>query len=540
MQSCGVGALRGGRAVYNCRGDEAALIPTLDKLKALTLLRSGDLAEVPFANLVLALAVHNQSAVLEMKRTPLEKRVLFDEGSPVDCLSNVATETLGRYMVSLGKLSETEYHTVLNASVAKGVPFEDLLVEYDIVSPSDLYRLLQQNLARKLLDGFTWSSGTFRISHDVPPVESPLRVKTSQLLVTGIARFASQSDVDEALAALAGKRLALNPEPLFPLSEIRLNQEQIELTRSLATPRTTAELLAAAGDSRDEVNRLLYPLLLLRIAVAEDELPAVKAKPAPPKVEVMVAPVTEEIEMPDLETLPPERVASEPLVVTTRDEVMRVYLSFKRRDPFELFDIPETSTLSVVNAAWESFARKFAPWHFAPDSPESLQEKVQEIFLAGSRAYAELADTDRRNALIARRTAAREKPKVEAAPAEREASPAPAPVLLDPEAQHRLGRQLSEAGRHREALSHFQFAAECDAQNGIYQAEVIYARFQLMVTTATQALAALKEVMRIDPKCGLAWFYAGKVHATLGNKMEADAYIDRGKNMMNLAKRGRR
>ncbi|MBI2212323.1 MAG: J domain-containing protein [Acidobacteria bacterium] len=522
------------------------MIPTLEKLKAIAALRTGDIAEVPFAHLVLALAVNGHSAVLEMKRTPLEKQIVFDDGAPVDCVSNVATETLGRFMISLGKLTESEYHTVLNASIAKDVPFEELLVEHEIVSPTDLYKLLQQNLARKLLDGFSWASGTFRISHDLPQVGSPLRVRPAQLLVTGIARFASQRDVDESVSSMGEKKLALNPAPLFPLEEIRLTEEQHALTRALSTAKSVAELGASVASEAEELNRLLYPLLLLRIAIPEDELPAAAQEPAVlPKMELEASVATEELAVPFLKQVVPSKVELEEVVATSRDDLMRVYLSFRRRDPFDLFDLQENATLSVINAAWESFARKFAPWTFASDTTEALQEKAQEIFYAGARAYAELADAERRAMLIEKRRAAREKPKpITSASATPVPAAAPssvsAPVLLDPEAQHRLGRQLAEAGRHREALSHFQFAAECDAQNGVYQAEVIYSRFQLMATTATQALGALKEVMRIDPKCGLAWFYAGKVHQTLGNTMEAEAYLDRGKNMMTLAKRGRR
>ncbi|MFA6955634.1 MAG: DUF4388 domain-containing protein [Thermoanaerobaculia bacterium] len=521
------------------------MIPTLDKLKAIALLRTGEIADVPFEQLVLALAINRASAVLELKRTPLEKQIVFDEGAPVECMSNVATETLGRYMVSLGRLTESEYHAVLNASIGKDVPFEELLVEHALVNPTDLYKFLQQNLARKLLDVFSWTSGTFRISHDPPPVESPLRVKPSQLIVTGISRFASKRDVDDAVEGFLGKKLALNPEPLFPLAEIKLNAAQIELMRALSTSKTLAELLSSKGGATEELNRLVYPLLLLRIAVPEEELPAARVKapqPEPePHLQMQVSGVTEELAVPFLKQIVPAQGAQEQSAATSRDDLMRVYLSFRRRDPFDLFELQETSTVGAINAVWESFARKFAPWQFQVDSSESLQEKAQEIFFAGSRAYAELADSDRRNALIGKRRVARETPKpAPPSPTAIDSTTQSGPVLLDPEAQHRLGRQLSEAGRHREALSHFQFAAECDAQNGIYQSEVIYSRFQLMATTATQALAALKEVMRIDPKCGLAWYYAGKIHETLGHKMEAEAYIDRGKNMMNLAKRGRR
>ncbi len=519
------------------------MIPTRDKLKDIATMRSGTLSEVPYAHLVLALAVERQSAVLEMKRTPLEKQIVFDEGAPVECLSNVATETLGRFMVSLEKLSETDYHSILNASIGRGVPFEDVLAERSIVNPTELYRLLQQNLARKLLDGFSWSAGTFRISHDVPPVESPLRVKASQLLVTGIAKFASQSDVDEAISSLGTKRLTLNTQPFFPLDEVRLTNEQQALTRELAAGMTSEALLRASAHPAEEFNRLLYPLLLLRMVVPEDELP--KTVVAPPA------------SLPAIAGEPPKSVFAVPFLIaepgaafedesapapaeetTSHDDLIRVYISFRRKDAFDLFELGEDASAEEIGRAWLAFAKRFAPWRFDAAAPDALREKAQDLFLAGSRAYAELADLGRRGALAAKRRAAREAPEpVEAA---KPAALAAAPALLDPEAQHRLGRQLAEAGRHREALSHFQFAAECDAQNGVYQSEVIFCKFQLMATTASQALSALKEVMRIDPKCGLAWFYAGKVHAALGNTMEADAYIDRGRNMMNLAKRGRR
>jgi len=107
---------------------------------------------VPFEQLVLALAVNRASAVLEMKRTPLEKQIVFDEGAPVECISNVATETLGRYMVSLGRLTESEYHAVPNASIGQEVPFEELLVEHSLVNPTDLHKLPQPNPARQLPD----------------------------------------------------------------------------------------------------------------------------------------------------------------------------------------------------------------------------------------------------------------------------------------------------------------------------------------------------------------------------------------------------
>jgi tetratricopeptide (TPR) repeat protein len=97
---------------------------------------------------------------------------------------------------------------------------------------------------------------------------------------------------------------------------------------------------------------------------------------------------------------------------------------------------------------------------------------------------------------------------------------------------YKQGRAAAAAGKLREALGSFEMAAECDAQNGTYAAEVAYCRFQLLISPAAATLKSLKNAIRIDPRCGVAYLYLGKIQETLGNHVEAEAYLGRASMLM--------
>lgn len=508
--------------------EEILQTPTRETLAEIIRRRSGSLADSPYPLLLLALAVHRRTAVLELRRTPLQKEIVFDDGMPVDCRSNVVTESLGRFLVSLGKLTEEQARSTLSLAVMRGVPHEEILTEHGIIPASDVYRYLQQNLARKLLDPFTWHEGTFRISYDVPMVTSPLKVRVPQLILTGISKLATQSEIESGIAPIAGHAMVLHPEPLLPLADLRTTPEQTRLLELLTQPRRLEDL-AKADVSLEDVHRFAYALMLLGAIARPDQLPLTEAEPTlvTPKVQMAAGPALE-LE-PEKEVRRRERRARQiSEAEKNREALMQMFLSYRRKDPFELLDVDEETPLPAIIWTYIGFAEKYAPWNFEDTPGETIRDKAQEVFLAGARAYAELADPDRRKGLIERRKLQRELPK-------RRTTADRVPLkadLLDPEIQYQKGRELFDAGKPREALSYFEFAADCDSLNGTYAAELAYCRFFLLISPAQKALDALKQVMRVDPNCGLAYLYAGKIHATLGNRVEAEGYLARASKML--------
>ena len=493
------------------------LIPNPDQLQAIAKLRHGDLAEIPFAVVLHALSIGERSVVLEIERKPMKKDIVLEKGVPVDCRSNLWHETLGRFMVSRGLLSEDDFQRCTNKSISLGLPFGETMILEGLITASELYKILQQNLAKKLLDGFTWRSGTFKVHAEAPKVSSPLKVRTPQLVVTGISKFALDEEVNAAVGPLVGKRLLVHPAPPYTLKEIYLTDQQRQLTRLLAGGKRIDELAAETTIPFDQIMRLLYSLAILGIVVPEEWLPA----------EALLTAAAGELEEPEAPAAAAPPAAADP--ARRQDEVLEAYLKHRKQDAFELLGLEESTTLEAIRERFLELSRRFAPWSFETAELAGLREKAEDLFVAGGMAFGELCDVERRNALIQRRANLR---------AQREKTPdadrfAIKSDLLDSERQFKKGKALMNAGRYREALVQLQFAYDCDPQNSIYRTELAYCKFlELPTAEAASSLTELKETTRIDPKFGLAVYYAGEIHRETGELDEAEEHLQRAIKMM--------
>jgi tetratricopeptide (TPR) repeat protein len=498
------------------------VIPTREQLDRIAAAGTGSIKEIPFAVLLIALSARERSGVVELSRGPIQKRVVLESGTPVECLTNLAHETLGRFMVATGKLSEKDFTECLSQSLAQGRLMGEVLIERELVGAQDLYRILQQNLARKLLDLFTWREGDYRVLPPSGRVDSPLNVRVQQLLVTGIAKFALQEEVDAAVAGLVGKSLVLNPAPLFPLEAIRLPAAQRKLVDSLGAGKRIDELAQGSGLAYEELTRLLYALSVIDVVTTADRVPAATRAPAaapPPPASPRPAPAEAAASVVQAPGDPKE-------VQRVRDEIMRAYLSFRKADAFEFFSLPESATSAVARDRYLELSRRFAPWQFLSPELADLTDKARELFLAAAQAYATLADEDGREALLRKRreaVSARAKPRTLDEAYQK---------LLDPALQYEKGLQLAQAGNLKEALRYFEFASDCDPQNGVYRAEFAYARFSYAPLLSETCLRDLREAMRIDPACGLAALYAGLILRDTGKVKESEPLLKRAAQLM--------
>jgi tetratricopeptide (TPR) repeat protein len=490
-------------------------------------LREGNLKDVPFSVLLVALAAYERSAVIDLERHQMQKRVVLENGVPVDCRSNLVHETLSRFLASTGKLSEGEGTALFQESVTRGVQFGQLLIEKGRLSPVELFRALQQNVAKKLLDLFTWREGAFRIGTDLPSVAAPLKVRVPQLVIMGITKFAAQDEVNAAVVRLVGAGLALHPMPPFPLEDIRLGPRQVPLLLGLREGKRMDELVMGGGLQADEVTRLVYALALLGLAVRADSLPADAKPPALPESLLATAapvPAPQEGAEADQAKADKERLDN---------EVMQAYLSFRGQDAFDLLEAGEDTPLPVIQQKYLAYAERFRPARFEERGLAATAEKARELFLAGAAAYGELSDLERRRMLIGRRRTLRE-----------EAARRPPPDftiktdLLDPEVQFKKGVALFAEGRFKEAITQLEFAADCDPGNGVYRSELAYSRYRLAPDFAgPQSIKELVEAQRIDPGCGLASLYAGQILAALGRPDDAEKQLRRAMKLMHPDRR---
>jgi len=220
----------------------------------------------------------------------------------------------------------------------------------------------------------------------------------------------------------------------------------------------------------------------------------------------------------------PQRISDE-----ERDAVMETYLEYRKQDAFDLLGIEETASATEIEDRFLEYARRFSPWRFEGQGSVDLPEKAQDIFLAGCRAFGELCDADRRNDLIRRRRKLHE---------ERAAQPASdrfviKSELLDPEVQFKKGKALMEAARYREARQQLEFAFNCDPQNSDYRAHLAHCRFlEHGLSEARRSLTELREVLRIDPECGLAYYFTGLIEGAVGEVEAAESDLQRAIKLM--------
>lgn len=494
------------------------MIPTSNQLEHIAHQREGNLRETPFAVVLHALAVHRRTVVLEIERKPLSKSIILEDGVPVDCRSNLLHETLGRFMVARGDLSEDQYQSCLKRSIAEERQLGEVLIEDGRLDATELYKVLQLNLAKKLLDVFSWRDGSYRLVYDVPSVDSPLKVKAPQLVVMGISKFARLEEVNQAVGPLVGQKLFLHPEPPFPLGEIRLAPKQQQLVSLLAQGKRMDELAAETTIPFDEITRLLYSLAVIGIVAPEDRMPKLPPKPvrtpppapapAPPPAPA-AAPVRPSVDTAELER--------------RRNALMAIYLRYRKQDSFDLLEVPEIAPIEEIQRRFLGFARQVAPWSFDQPGFEATAEKAEEVFLAAARAFGELADLERRNALIHRRKVQREERQKKKSTTDRFAIKSD---LLDTELQFKRGQSLMAAGKFGEAVQLLEFAYDCDPQNANYLAELAYCRFlEKPDRLGPDSLRDLEEARRHDPRCGLAYFYAGEISAELGRKEDAERFL---------------
>ena len=82
--------------------------PPLDASRS----REGSLRETPFAVLLDAVAAQKRTVLVELERGPMRKRIVVEDGVPVDCRSNLVHETLGRFLAATDEEILAAYHLV--------------------------------------------------------------------------------------------------------------------------------------------------------------------------------------------------------------------------------------------------------------------------------------------------------------------------------------------------------------------------------------------------------------------------------------------
>jgi serine/threonine-protein kinase len=120
----------------------------------------------------------------------VRKEVYTKQGVPAFVTSNLAGELLGEYLVKKRVINRSELDMALAVMPRFEGKLGDTLVALGLVEPLELFQHIAEQVREKLLDLFTWASGTATFYEGVDPPSSgfPLRLDAWEILDRGIQR----------------------------------------------------------------------------------------------------------------------------------------------------------------------------------------------------------------------------------------------------------------------------------------------------------------------------------------------------------------
>jgi serine/threonine-protein kinase len=167
--------------------------------------RTADFHERGFVAAMAQTLVNKSTGLWLCEQGGVRKEVYTQNGVPSFVTSNLAGELLGEYLVKRQVINRSELDMALAVMPRFEGKLGDTLVALGLVEPLDLFQHIGQQVRDKLLELFTWTSGTATFYEGVAPPSSgfPLRMNPWKLLDDGLKlRFAAGLE-DELLVERA-------------------------------------------------------------------------------------------------------------------------------------------------------------------------------------------------------------------------------------------------------------------------------------------------------------------------------------------------
>jgi tetratricopeptide (TPR) repeat protein len=230
----------------------------------------GELEEVPFPSILQFLHERNATGRLVLRRGEITKVVFMVDGCPVNVDSTLRDETLGRYLIKKGKITEEEFESSIPLMIEHNIQQGAALVKLEILSAKELYHEVKAQTREKFLSCFAWTTGFFGFYADVEFVEDIYRFEMSvpQALHQGIKRFFPPGAVEIQLARVSPGPIGPLPGFIERIGDYELDDEESAFVL-LIDGQLDIKNLRKKGEEFPSSSKLLYLLLVTGLAGPE-------------------------------------------------------------------------------------------------------------------------------------------------------------------------------------------------------------------------------------------------------------------------------
>jgi len=419
--------------------------------------------------LMSALAEANFQGTLGLMEGDVQRTVLFSGGKPVNVVSRLQEETLGRILLEEGKISSNDYQRMLDLMVQTGQHAGEILISMGLLGPQDVFSALEFQTRKKLLNCFKMEDFGFSLEEKrIAPEQMISRLDITEIIFLGIQtgyavdRLLNEFPVDEE-TVFAGRKPPDNLQP-------RMGPRENKIFRSIGSGSSLVKLMGKEGDLQ-HLLAILYALHALKVIDSSD----------------FTRPSTRDLELkglepevkPSTQPAPPPRVVRSPAPMPAKEaargpvrapslqetlqkgrvdpQLAQKVLSLAGKDHFAVMEIDPDTQGVALDEAFNRLLDKFNLRNIESSYTEPKDRQMAHQLLdQATMAYRELADPKARKEYI---KALKKNKDLQA----RKVSPR---VLADVEAQK--GELAASAKRYQEAIELLQKAIKLYPQEPTY------------------------------------------------------------------------
>ena len=358
----------------------------------------GRLEEHPVSRVLTYLYDREETGRLVLVQEGMNKTIYTIQGKPVNVESSLRDETLGRYLVKQGKISEEDYERSVELMLKEGIKQGAALVKLGLLKPRELYQEVKAQTRNKILTAFAWEEGEYRFYPETEFIEKIYRFEFSfpLLLKEGIYLHLPESVLERELGLLEDRTITPLPGMEERAKGFSLNEREREFLTQVDGKKSLGELLELEKDY-PFARRLLYLFLLAGLLGVEEKLASrirelFAGEEISAREEVMASPEAPEAELEEAfsEAEEPEEEKESP------EKIMEFYLDLKSKNYFQLLGVSEEAGDEEIESGYRSRLEEFSRERFPAQLSPELELKLEEINTEIIKAYEALRTEEKR------------------------------------------------------------------------------------------------------------------------------------------------
>ncbi len=335
-----------------------------------------------------------KSGTLIIRRGLQETRILINEGSPAELESTNPDDSLEQFLIKRGKLTQLEAYTAKSKAVETRRSVGEMLVELGHFEPNDLFRLLKLNMGQNLLAIFRWTEGEVNFKQH-PLIKDELlllELNPEPLIIRGVFAYSPFDLINKEFMAFNQDMFKLDGEPDELVTRLQLRGAQARVLRALRDPSRTRDLAVEMGGDMEALLRLLYALILIRVAIPADEEASNPAVPAPEAAAKKETPKEKPV---DAKAASPVRTK---LTTAESEAVNAALATAKDGNYYDLLQVQPDVGFKALKQAFIERCNELSPMSHKGKVKGRRAAQLEDLFLLLVRAYTTLSNAKQRRA----------------------------------------------------------------------------------------------------------------------------------------------